>query len=351
MTTLVLAVGISILVSALCSLLESILYSTRSFTVEAALAGGDHRARQMRSFKSKVDRPLSAILILNTLANTAGAALAGWAAGQLWGGGSLWSFSLSFTAAILIFSEIIPKTVGAVHWPALWHWSVLPLQIITTICTPFIAMVRGLTKLITQGKSGAPTISEEEILAAARMGARDGQISQMESNLIQNIIMLEEVKATDIMTPRTVIFSLDGETPIPVAKRNCLKWPLTRVPVYMNHPEEVVGYVMKTDLLASQEDSSQMVKSLAKQIHFVPGSANALYLLNLFLRRREHIRMVVDEYGGIMGLVTLEDVLETLVGSEIVDESDNVADMQELARKRGAKVVNDANDNGNGGNG
>ncbi len=338
MTTLVLAVGLSVMVSALCSLLESVLYSTPLITLEAQ--GPGRAVRRMRRFKEEVDRPLSAILIFNTVANTAGAAVAGWAAGQIFGPGNLWVFSLCFTLAILIFSEIIPKTVGAIHWRRLWSLSVWPLGAMVWLAWPLIQMVRGLTRLITGGKRHAPQVSEDEILAAARLGARGGQISHLEQELIHNIIGLEKVRAADIMTPRTVMFTVDGDTPLQQAREQAREWPHSRVPVFRGGPEEVVGYVTKDQVVSARPGGPQQVLAeLARPVRFVPGSANALNLLNSFLRRREHIYLVVDEYGGIMGLITLEDVVESLVGSEIVDEHELVADLQEMARRRGREVL------------
>ena len=173
------------------------------------------------------------------------------------------------------------------------------------------------------------------MLAAVSLTEKGGQISRLERDLIHNIIRLEEVRALDIMTPRTVMFSVDGSLAVEEVRRPAGGWPHTRVPVYMGGPEEIIGYVLKSDLLAADpEGPGLLIKDLVQPVHFVPGSANALGLLSSFLRQRRHLALVVDEFGGIMGLVTLEDVVETIVGSEIVDEKDQVVDMQELARGR-----------------
>ncbi len=340
MITLIVAVGVSLATSFLCSLLESVLYSTRAITLEAAAGRGSPQALQMRALKAKVEKPLAAILILNTLANTGGAALAGWAAGEVWGGaGSLLIFSAVFTLLVLLFGEIIPKTLGAVHWRRLWPGSVVPLTAMMRFLAPLIWLSQALTNLVVRGHGTAPRVSDEEILAAARLGARAGQISQMEHDLIRNIIRLEEVKAEGIMTPRTVMLALDGAIPIGEAKQLARAWSFNRVPVYLGGPEDVAGYVLKTEVLAADpERDGEPLAALAKRLRFVPPSANALDLLNAFLRRREHLVMVVDEYGGIMGLLTMEDVLESLVGSEIVDEKDQVADLRDLARRLGQGV-------------
>lgn len=340
MFTLVLAVAITVGVSFFCSFLESVLYSTRAITLEALVNQGSHQALAMKRLKSEVETPLAAILILNTLANTGGAALAGWAAGEVWGTGSLLVFSAAFTLVILLFSEILPKTLGAVHWRTMWRVAVGPLSVMVLVLKPVIWLTQTVTRLVTKGRSGVAKVSEAEILAAARMGARGGEISKLEHDLIQNIIALEEVRAGDIMTPRTVLFMVDGSRRLSEVAEEARNWSFSRVPVYVGNPDEVVGYVLKGEVLARDwRQHDEHLLNLAQRVQYVPPSANVLDLLDSFLRRREHLRLVVDEYGGIMGLVTLEDVLETLVGSEIVDEKDRVADMQELARKRGRRVL------------
>lgn len=334
MIILIVAVSGSILISSLCSLLESVLFSTRIITLEALALGGEGYAQQMKRLKAEVDKPLSAILILNTVAHTAGAAAAGWAAGQVWGAGSLWAFSLFFTLAILILSEIIPKTVGAVYWRALWRGSVWPLRVMVVMTLPVIWLTQGVTRAITRRRKHGPSISEDEILAAARLGHTGGQISKLEHDLIRNIILLEEARAADIMTPRTVLFSAQADLPLDQAQAEAPGWPHSRVPLWDSGPEDVIGYAVKDQVITARAEPGMRLRDLRKPVRFVPASANALDLLNSFLRRREHLCLVVDEYGGIMGLVTLEDVLESVVGSEIVDEDETVADLQEMARRR-----------------
>ncbi len=199
-----------------------------------------------------------------------------------------------------------------------------------------------LTRAFSGGNASDTKVSEDEILAAARLGARGGEISKLEHDLIRNIIALEEVKAGEIMTPRTVMFSVDGSQRLSQVADQARTWPFSRVPVYVGNPDEVIGYVLKSEILARDwRQKDQRLLKLAKRVRFVPPSANALDLLNSLLRHREHVCLVVDEYGGIMGLLTLEDVLETLVGSEIMDEKDQVADLRELARKRAKRVLRD----------
>ncbi len=338
----VISVAVSQGVSFICSLLEAVLFSTRAISLEAALERGSTQARQMRDFKNRMERPLSSILILNTLAHTGGASVAGWAAGDIWGADSLVIFSALFTFSTLVFTEILPKTLGTTYWRALWPWTVSPLKAMIIILAPVVWAVHLLTRAFSGGNASATKVSEDEILAAARLGARGGEISKLEHDLIQNIIALEEVKAGEIMTPRTVMFCVDGSLRLSQVADEARKWPFSRVPVYVGNPDEVVGYVMKSEILARDgRQKDERLLKVAKRVRFVPPSANALDLLNAFLRHREHLCLVVDEYGGIMGLLTMEDVLETLVGSEIMDEKDQVADLRELARKRAKRVLRD----------
>lgn len=340
MVTLLVAAVISVGISFFCSLLESVLYSTRVITLEAAANRGSRQALAMKKLKARVEQPLSALVIVDTMADIGGAALAGWAAGELWGPASLVFVSAAFTLATLFVGDILPKTLGAAHWRSLWPWALGPLQTMVALLRPLIWLSQALTNLVVRGRGGAPRISEDEILAAARLGARGGQISKLEHDLIKNIILLEEVRASDIMTPRTVMFAADGNQSLAQAQEEARAWAFSRVPVYLAGVEDVVGYVLKAEVLALKDPApGAKLNSLAKKVRFVPPSANALDLLNSFLRRREHLCLVVDEYGGLMGLVTLEDVLESLVGSEIVDEKDTVEDLQALARRRGQEVL------------
>ena len=346
-TTLIAAVSVSIGFSTLCSLLEAILFSTRITAIEAAATNGtglsSKAAGAMRRFKERMDKPLSAILILNTLAHTIGAAVAGWAAAELWGAGSLWIFSVVFTLCILIFTEIIPKTVGAVHWRVMWPWSVWVLELMVIVLWPAIWMTQKITGLIKGDHKGSPPVSEDEILAAARLGARGGEISRFERDLIKNIIGLEELAAKDIMTPRTVMFTLDGATIVKDAAAQAAGWTFTRVPVWKGSPDDVVGYVLKHEIEnAAEADQERTLAEMARPIRFVAGVTHGLDLLNSLLGRREHIYVVIDEYGGVRGLLTLEDVIESLLGAEIVDEKDIAVDLQELARRRGKTVIDEA---------
>ena len=207
---------------------------------------------------------------------------------------------------------------------------------------PLVAMIRSFTNILDKG-SQDPQVTEEEILAAVRIGAHEGEISAGESAMVHNIINLENRAIREIMTPRTVIFSLEAGTSVEEASRALDQKGFSRVPIYEGDSENIIGYIMIHDLFSVKTLSNPKatIKTIAKPISFVPGTWDALALLTSFLKKRRHIAVVVDEYGGVDGLVTLEDLIETLLGDEIVDETDKVVDLQERARELKHQRLND----------
>ena len=337
MTILIVVVLVTILVSACCSLFEATLYSTRRATVEAE-RGLERRAKTASRFielKTNIGVPIASILILNTVSNTGGATIAGMYASDVLGYSLMPPFSAGLTLAILAFAEIMPKTLGAFYWRNLWPLVVGPLRVMNFALYPLILVTRKFTDLLTRGRK-IPGVTEDEILALVRMGAKEGEITHGESRLVHNIIALEEKEIRSIMTPRTVIFSLDATTTVREAVQAVDQKGFTRIPIYEGDRENVTGYILTHDLLAAKTLSNpdQPIKSIAIPIEFVPETKDALALLTTSLAKRRHIFVVVDEYGGVSGLITLEDLLETLLGAEIVDETDRVVDLQETARKR-----------------
>jgi len=337
MTILIFIVFLTLSISAVCSLFEAILYSTRFGALEVAKNKDRHKkaAITLLNMKRDIAVPISAILILNTIANTAGATIAGMYASKILGGTYVPLFSVALTLSILFFSEIIPKTVGAVHWRRLWMIIVFPLSILKFVLYPLIYVTRKLSFFITKGK---PTdiITEEEILAAASMGAREGEISDQEHRIIDNLINLENRIVREIMTPRTVMFSLDATLKATEAFRIASKTGFTRLPIYEDNSENIIGYVMIHDLstACTIDNSETILKDIIRPISFVPETINCFTLLFEFLKTRKQISIVIDEYGGVAGLITLEDLLETLLGLEIIDEHDKAIDLQEVARRQ-----------------
>jgi CBS domain containing-hemolysin-like protein len=337
MTILITVVVVTLFVSTCCSLFEAVLFSTRRATLESAKAKGVSAklANRFIAMKRDIAEPIAAILILNTLSHTVGATLSGMFATKTLGAANVPLFSVIFTLAILFFSEIMPKTVGAVHWRRIWPFVVIPLEVMSISLRPLVYVTQKFGDLFAKGQKGA-TITEDEILAMVHMGAKEGEISQEEGRMMRNIIDLENKQVRQIMTPRTVVFSLDGELSVEEALHEMEGRGFTRIPVYEEDRENIIGYVMLHDLtsLKAIKDSASKLKTVVRPVTFVPESMNCLTVLLSFLRNRRQIGMVSDEFGGVAGLVTVEELLATVLGTEIVDETDRIVDMQQDARRR-----------------
>lgn len=337
MTILIFVVILTLVISASCSLYEAVLYSTRMGTLESAKSKGKRSklARLFIEMKRNISVPIAAILILNTIANTAGATIAGMYAARALGVSKMPIFSIALTLGILFLSEILPKTLGAVHWRKIWPLVVYPLKFISYTLSPIIFITEKFTRLITKTQK-TTTNTEDEILALVHLGALEGEISHEESQMMRNIIDLENKPVRDIMTPRTVIFSLDAKLSVEAAMKIVSEKGLTRIPIYEEDREHIIGYLLSHDFSSykSSGQSGIQLKSIVRPINFVPETVNCLTLLMNFLKHRRHIAIVVDEYGGVDGLVTLEDLIETMLGTEIVDETDQAVDLQEIARKK-----------------
>ena len=335
MTELVLAVALAVGFSAMCSLFEAVLYSVPVGHVEAMAESGQKTGRILRALRERVDRPISAILSLNTIANTAGAAWAGAAFVGVFDDKRLWEFSAAFTLAILLFSEVIPKTAGVVYCRGLAGPVARPLLAMVWVFRPLIWLTGQVTRLIARDQ-GSPGVSEEELLVMARLGHKEGAIDADEAAVIENILGLKEKTVRDIMTPRTVVFSLAVSTTLGQVRDSAQSLNHTRVPVYDADADDVVGTVHRQDLLAAMAEGQwdRTLEEMMRPVDFVADNLTAGRLLRRLLESRQHLVMVIDEFGSLGGLVTLEDVLEEILGTEIVDEFDTAVDMRELAHQR-----------------
>ena len=341
MIELALAVGAVIVVSALCSLFEAVLYSVPVSYIETLNQEGRASGRILTDLRLRgVDRPISAILSLNTIANTGGAFIAGAAFLKVFG--DEWSiyFTISFTLAVLIFSEIIPKTIGVVFSRALASTVAYPLQILVWVLAPLVRLCRVVTGVFSQ-ENASEQISEQEILVMAHLGQRTGAINPDEARIVENILSLKRRAVRDVMTPRNVVFALGADLTIEEAHQKAGIWSYSRVPVYEKDFEEVVGVVLRRDALNALTEGRGDIRisELMHPVHFVAETFALDRVLRTFLERRVHLFPVVDEYGGLAGVITLEDVLEEILGREIVDEFDTVTDMRELARQRRRDVL------------
>lgn len=335
MTELTLAVLAAILFSSLCSLFEAVLYAVPVAHVETLAQSGRRAGRLLRQLRDNIDRPIAAILTLNTIAHTVGATVAGAAAERVFGHTWLPAFSVVFTLAILVISEIVPKTLGVAYSRAFAGPIALPLRGLVWLFAPFIWLSEGLTKLIARDRESTG-VSAEELHVLARLGERTGTLPAAEADAIANVVTLRKRTVKEIMTPRTVVFSLSMEATVAEVREVEDIFHHSRIPVFDKDADDVVGMVHRRDLMGAlvRHDDAATMASLMRPVDFIAGTMAADRLLRRMLRRQEHLLMVIDEFGGLAGLVTLEDVLEELLGREIVDEYDPAVDMRELAHRR-----------------
>ena len=336
MTLLIIYVLLAITVSFLCSILEAGLLTITPSAINRAKEKGMAWGERMEKLKADIDSPLSAILTLNTIAHTMGAAGAGAEYAKVSGNTGEAIFAGALTLAILIFTEIIPKTIGARFANGLAPFTASACNFLITALKPLVLASKSLTGLITPGKS-EPDHSEhrEEFLAMARIGHESGSLRERESQFVQNLIQLNAMKVSDIMTPRPVIFSLPQSTPLPEFAALIENKPFTRIPIYDKGNDDFTGFVIRGEaLLAHLKDHydtgvlADVVLPIAVTAQYTPVDT----LFKRLIEERHHIMLVTNEFGTTVGLVTLEDVIETIFGIEILDESDHHPDLQHHAR-------------------
>jgi CBS domain containing-hemolysin-like protein len=338
---LCIAVGLAVSISAICSILEAVLYSVPNSYLEILQKKGAPSAPVIKELKSDIHRPITAILTLNTIANTMGAAVAGAAAAAVFGADNLGWFSVAFTLTILIFSEILPKTIGVAYCRELAPWVATPIKILVATLKPIIFFCQAIIRLIPRHSEESLT-SAEEVMAIAALSRRSGQIDSQEEKVITNILGLKNKDVIDAMTPRTVTFALDEKISVGEAFLLKDKWNLhSRVPVYRDEPDDISGIVLRKDVLSSAADDmdSLELSALALPVNFVPETAPLSIVLLDFIKKKQHLFVVVDEYGSMTGVISMEDIIEEIFGQEIMDESDQIIDMRALAKKRRKEKV------------
>ncbi len=349
MTELILAVSLAVFVSFFCSIAEAVLYSFSWSKIEGLRRSGRKAGDLLFALRRDVDKPLTAILTLNTVAHTVGASLAGAAWAKVFGENTLGWFALAFTLVVLVFSEILPKTLGVVNNVVLAPLMARPLVWLIWLLRPIIWTCGFIARFAGGGKS-EPDATEHDIASLASLVSKSGVISQQEEKTIQNILSLDTKQVHDIMTPRTVVFSLPMGLRVNEALRDTPHWPHSRFPVYAADSEDVVGVATRQDVFRAQTEGrgEQPLSTLMRPVRFVLETTSLDVVLRQLLESRLHLFVVLDEYGGLAGVVTLEDVLEEILGHEIVDETDQATDMQALAMKRreellGGKASSSAN--------
>ncbi len=335
MALLVFYVALALLVSFACSVMEAVLLSVTPTHVAAMKQKGAPSAHILEGLKKDIDRPLATILSLNTVAHTIGAAGAGAQVQALKGEEYLTLASVVLTLLILIGSEIIPKTLGALYWRSLAPAVARTLVPLILLLWPLVKLSQGITWLFARGKPHA-TLTRDELAALADLGHRQGVLVEDESRILQSLMAFATVSAREVMTPRTVLFALDESLTIDEVLEAHPEHVFSRIPVYRGNLDTVTGYVLKDEILlfASRGEGQRKLTELRREILVVPETVRLRRLFQDLIKQREPLALVVDEYGGTAGLITTEDVLETLIGVEIVDEADEVDDLQELARRR-----------------
>ena len=334
MKLLILYFTLAMGVSFICSLLEAVILSVSPAYIILLKKDGSRIAEPLQKLKDDIDKSLSAILTLNTFANTIGAAGVGAQAGEIWGSQIAAYVSFALALAILVFSEIIPKTLGAVYWKSLIVPAVYIIKAFVFMLMPVVFLLRQVSKLINPSGERME-ISRDEILATADMGQNHGTLHHRENKIIQNILCLKNIRVKDVLTPRSVVMAFQQDMTVQEVIKNHSPLGFSRILVYDKDLDDVTGVILRYRISQkfSEGSGSTKLSELAKEIYAVPDIADVQTTLDEFIRRREHIFLVVDEYGGTAGIITLEDAIETLLGVEIVDEMDSVTDMRKYAKK------------------
>lgn len=337
MTLLLAYLALAIGVSFFCSIAEAVLLSVQPSYVAALDKAGRRGARTLARLRGNMDRPLAAILTANTIAHTVGAAGVGAQAAIVFGNDAVGVASAVLTLLILVLSEIIPKTLGATYWRALAPAMAPLIMALTYGLFPFVLLSERLTRLLSRGGASAFTFSRDEMQAMAEIGAQEGLLDVKERRIVTNLLRLHRLSVRDMMTPRPVIFSVAANMSVQDFFAEHSGKPFSRMPIYgAQGPDDIDGYVLKTDLLIAQAqgEAERRLGEFRRDFLVVPDSLMASEIFDRLIQEKGHIALVVDEYGAVQGLVTLEDVVETLMGLEITDELDTVEDMQVLARQR-----------------
>ncbi|MCU7827648.1 MAG: hemolysin family protein [Candidatus Thiodiazotropha sp. (ex Myrtea sp. 'scaly one' KF741663)] len=334
MLLLLVYISIALGFSFLCSIAEAVILSVTHPYISVLEQEGNGAAKLLKRLKRNINDPLAAILTLNTTAHTIGAAGAGAQATVVFGDAYLGVVSAVLTLMILIFSEIIPKTIGAVYWRQLAPSTAYLLKFLIWILYPFIKMSAVLTQLLSRGHQHGQ-FRQDEFAAMAQAGVEEGKLLERESLILNNLFLLREARVSDVMTPRLVVFSLDESLSVADYFNMHGDSRFSRIPVYEGERDHVTGFVLRSDLLLAHArgNSDKPLSIYRRHLAALPDTSSLQNAFELLLEERSHILLIVDEYGGMEGILTLEDVLETLIGIEIVDEMDKVEDMRKLARR------------------
>lgn len=326
----------ALFVSFICSILEAVLLSTPMSFITMKESEGSRRALRLKNYKQDIDRPISAILSLNTIAHTIGAAGVGAQSAAVFGSQYFAVTSAILTLLILVASEIIPKTIGATYWRQLALPATAVIHSMVVLTYPLVLLSEILTRVIAPKKQPL-TVSREEVSAMVTVGAAEGVFEKKENRMIQNLLKLDDITARNIMTPSSVVEMAEENTTLADFYKNPAFRAYSRIPIYNEENDDYIkGYVLRQTILEklSEDRFSLRLSDIARPVLTFPETEPVSQVWEKLLAKKEHISVIIDEYGCFRGIVTMEDVIETMLGTEIVDEKDTVTDMQELAREK-----------------
>jgi CBS domain containing-hemolysin-like protein len=325
-------------VSAFCSMAEASFYSLSRGSIETMRRNGKTIANKLDQIKDHIDHYIATILILNTIANSVGIILSSGSLSKIYPNMSPFTIATILTIMILLFAEIVPKTMGVRYHLNISRFLAHPLIITAWLLHPVVYLVGLITSLISS-KDDKNQFSHQEIISMAALSAQEGSIDVRQELLIRNILQLKQRNVHDVMSPRRVIFAMQKDISIKQSITQYGNWEFSRIPLYGKNPEDIQGHVLRREAYNSiaEGKDERLLSELMRPILYVPESQTLDRLLQTFLVKSQHMAAVIDEYGGFSGIVTLEDVLEALLGEEIIDEFDQQADMQELAREQSRK--------------
>jgi len=334
MILLIIYITIALFFSFLCSVAEAVILSVTMAHISVLEQEGKSSGPLLRKLKSDINKPLAAILTLNTIAHTVGAVGAGAQGAIVFGNAWVGLVSAVLTLLILVFSEIIPKTLGATYWRSLSGITAHGLKYLIWTLYPFVLLSEALTRGLSHGQE-IEGFSRKEFAAMADLGEKEGQLEKRESQILQNMFLLQETTVNDVMTPRPVVFSLSESLTVSEYFDGYGNSRFSRIPIYSENPEMLTGFVLKDDLLLAQarNNTENTLKTYGRALPALMDITSLSDAFDEILQQRSHIMMIVDEYGGMRGIITMEDILETLLGLEIIDEGDKTVDMQKYARQ------------------
>lgn len=325
----------AVLVSFICSVLESVLLSVNIPYISVLEKEQPKVGLLLKSHKINIHKSIASILILNTIANTLGAAAVGAQAERVFGSGAVFWVSIVLTFAILFFAEIIPKTIGATYWKSLAPFAAYTIRFFIWITYPIILLTLFVTNRIKKDDEGM-SLTKEELIESTLMSEDEGVLGEKESDVIENILLLDKIKIHEILTPRTVVFGLNGNRTVKdIVDNEPAIFKFSRVPVFDGDIENITGIVMTKKIFKQAlKDDTVSLSTIQKDIYKINENIPVSMALDLFIKKKEHMFLVLDSYDQTEGIVTLEDCVETILGVEIVDESDSDADMREVAKRK-----------------